>query len=101
MDIETLFATLESDRLTASGKACITIAKRLFGTGVGEVASREARCWVKLALEADKDDLARRVKDLEEKFGGKTQAREVAERMAARKRAGGDNVVAFPTKDGI
>jgi hypothetical protein len=100
MDIDTLFATLEADRLTASGKACVALAKQLYATASAE-SSKEARCWVKLGFEADNDSLARRVKDLEEKFLGKTQAREAADRMSARKQTANGNVVAFPTKDGI
>lgn len=108
MDIENLFATLEDDRLTASGKACVAIAKQVYTNGFrvadgqSESSSTEARAWVRLALEADKDELARRLKRLETRRAEKTQAREAANRMRDRKRAAnGGNVVEFPSKDPI
>ncbi len=98
--MDNYFDTLRDQRLTASGKACVELARREYQSA-NEDASAEARQWVKLALEADKDDLARQLKSLQEKFGSKTKGREAADKLRKRKRAVGDNVVEMPARDGI
>lgn len=95
------FDRIAGERKTASAKACIEIARSIYSSAA-EDASAEARQWVRLGIEADRDEgLRKQLADLQEKFGKKGKARDTANGLKARKKAVGGNVVAFPGKDAI
>lgn len=77
----------------------LVLAEREYTSGL-ETASSEARQWSRLAEECHKNDLARQLAELQEKFGLKSKNREAADRLRGRKVAG-SNIVSFPSKDGI
>jgi Skp family chaperone for outer membrane proteins len=83
------FAAILADRLTPSGRACVNKARCIFKSTDMERCA-EARQWIKLAIAADDDQLARKVKDLEEKFGRKGTTHAKHERL---KQAAAGNVV--------
>lgn len=88
------FESLWSERRTDSGRACVRIAAALMAASDNIETITEARAWVKLSLEADRDDLTRKVAELERKFGRKSTQQE--KRKALKAAAGkDDNVVAL------
>lgn len=93
-----LFQRIKNAHKNTQAKVCIDVAEREYATGL-ETASSEARQWVKLALEYEKDDLARQLAELQEKFGEKSKNREAADKLRNRKRAVGDNVVPIVRDD--
>lgn len=99
--MEEHFETLRTERLTASGKACVDIAERLATKARTKGNMTEARMWVRLALIADNTELERKVKRLEELIlgKGKTQAKAQALEAYAAELAGG-NVVPMSRAQG-
>lgn len=91
---------IAGEQKTKSGKALVEIAKKLFAGG-SDRDVKNALSALRLAREHERDELARRLKALEDRHGEKTSDRATANRMRGRRR-GASNVVDFPsTKDAI
>lgn len=94
------FDAIAGEQKTKSGKALVAIAKSLFQGG-SDRDVKNALAALRLAREHERDELARRLKKLEDKHEEKQSDRGTANRMRSRRRAGG-NVFDFPsTKDAI
>ena len=95
-----VFDEIEADHKTASGRALVKMARSLYGKGTDRDV-KNALAALRLAREHEQNDLAKRLKRLEDRHGEKGRARETANRLRDRKRVAGGNVVEFPTKDSI
>lgn len=82
------FARVWAERITDSARECVELADSLFADD-----PKEARLYLARAEAFDKDDLARRIKELEGLLGDAGKANEAAERLKNRKAARASNVV--------
>lgn len=83
------FGRVWAERITDSARECVEIADDLYASD-----PKEARMYLARAEAFDKDDLARRIKELEALLEGAGKANEAADRLKKRKAArGSGNVV--------
>ena len=99
--MQEILESLRTEWKTKKAIACADIAAKLIEQASILERVTEARHWLREARAFDNEELANRLKALEEDKAKKARGRGAANRLKDRKKAAGDNVVDFPAKDGI